>query len=76
MYATSFVKDARTRFIAEVAQNMGDVKVHRTPVVNREKRLVAFISVGDIATSGRTETTGQAVSGISESGGRGSQAAR
>ncbi len=33
----------------EVTANMGDIQVRRLPVVNREKRLVGVISLGDIA---------------------------
>src|SRR5262245_12083301 len=33
----------------EVAQNMGDIKVRRLPVLNREKRLVGILSLGDMA---------------------------
>src|SRR5262245_14948798 len=33
----------------EVAASMGDVKVRRLPVVNRDKRLVGIVSLGDIA---------------------------
>src|SRR5690349_22359108 len=32
-----------------VAKNMGDVQVRRLPVVNREKRLVGILSLGDLA---------------------------
>jgi len=33
----------------DVAANMADVKVHRLPVVNRDKRLVGIVSLVDIA---------------------------
>lgn len=59
----------------EVAQNMGETKVRRLPVVNREKRLVGIISIGDLARNEDAGTTGQAVSYISEPGGKHSQAA-
>ena len=39
-----------------VAQNMGDIRVRRLPVVNRDKRLVGIVSLGDVAL-----TTGHAV---------------
>src|SRR5687768_775274 len=35
--------------IEEVARNMGDIQVRRLPVLNREKRLVGILSLGDIA---------------------------
>jgi CBS-domain-containing membrane protein len=37
--------------IEEVLQNMGDIKVRRLPVVNRDKRLVGIISLDDAAQS-------------------------
>jgi CBS domain-containing protein len=53
---------------------MGDIQVRRLPVVNREKRLVGILSLGDIA-SGRSERdeAGQALGGISRPGGSHSQ---
>jgi CBS domain-containing protein len=35
--------------IDDVAQNMADIKVRRLPVLNRSKRLVGIVSLGDIA---------------------------
>ena len=35
--------------VDEVAQNMADIKVRRLPVLNRGKRLVGILSLGDIA---------------------------
>jgi CBS domain-containing protein len=32
----------------DVAKNMGDIKVRRLPVVNRDKRLVGIVSIGDV----------------------------
>ena len=60
----------------EVARNMSQLKVRRLPVVNREKRLVGIISLGDLARSANADTTGQTVSRICEPGGEHSQAAR
>jgi CBS domain-containing protein len=59
----------------EVAQNMGDTKVRRLPVLNREKRLVGIISLGDLARNEDAGTTGQTISHISEPGGEHSQTA-
>jgi CBS domain-containing protein len=59
--------------VEDVAQNMGDIRVRRLPVLNRDKRLVGILSLGDIATQ-RTETeAGQALCGISRPGGEHSQ---
>jgi CBS domain-containing protein len=58
-----------------VAKNMGDEQVRRLPVVNREKRLVGIVSLGDLATRER-KAGSQAVSGVSKPGGSHSQSAR
>jgi CBS domain-containing protein len=58
-----------------VAKNMGDERVRRLPVVNREKRLVGIVSLGDVATS-ENKAGGKAVSGVSKQGGPHSQSAR
>ena len=54
--------------IDDVAKNMGDVKVRRLPVMDRNKRLVGIISLGDLATNEK-KSAGKAISGISEPGG-------
>jgi len=56
--------------LEEVAQNMSQMKVRRMPVVNREKRLVGIISLGDLARNEDTGTTGETVSNISQPGGQ------
>ena len=61
--------------LEEVAQNMGEMKIRRLPVVNRDKRLVGIISLGDLARKEDAGTTGHAISEISEPGGEHSQAA-
>ena len=38
--------------VSEVAQNMADLGVRRLPVVNRDKRLVGFVALSNIASSG------------------------
>lgn len=58
-----------------VAKNMGEVQVRRLPVVNREKRLVGIVSLGDLAQKER-KAAGKAVSGVSQPGGQHSQSAR
>src|SRR5690348_2241866 len=59
----------------QVAKNMGDIQVRRLPVVNREKRLVGIVSLGDLANRERKAAT-KAVSGVSKPGGSHSQSAR
>jgi CBS domain-containing protein len=58
----------------EVAASMADVKVRRLPVVNRDKRLVGSVSLGDIALADDPgEVASTALSGVSEPGGEHSQ---
>lgn len=52
--------------IEKVAQNMADNQVRRLPVVNRDKRLVGIVSLGDVSRSTKARTAGEAVAGISE----------
>lgn len=61
--------------LEEIAQNMAEMKVRRLPVVNRDKRLVGIISLGDLARREDAGTTGHTVSEISEPGGNHSQSA-
>ncbi|HVX35083.1 MAG TPA: CBS domain-containing protein [Hyphomicrobium sp.] len=35
----------------EIAANMADIQVRRLPVMNRDKKLVGIVSIGDIAMS-------------------------
>jgi CBS domain-containing protein len=59
----------------EVAQNMADIKVRRLPVVNRDKRLVGILSLGDLALTEDAGYAASALSGISSPGGEHSQSA-
>ena len=60
--------------IEDVSRNMGEVKVRRLPVVNRDKRLVGIISIGDLALKEEQTLTGSTVARISKTGGNHSQA--
>ena len=55
--------------LEHVAKNMADIRVRRLPVVNRDKRLVGIVSLGDIAQNEDSETTGEATAGVSQPGG-------
>jgi len=57
----------------DVAENMAEIKVRRLPVLNRGKRLVGILSLGDLAICEDPDCTGEALSGISEPGGEHSQ---
>jgi CBS domain-containing protein len=56
--------------LEHVAKNMGDIQMRRLPVVNRDKRLVGIVSLGDVAQNEDRETTGQATAGVSQRGGK------
>jgi CBS domain-containing protein len=58
--------------ISEVAANMSDVQVRRLPVLNRQKRVVGMISLGDIAKSDG-QACAQALRGVAEPGGQHTQ---
>jgi len=59
--------------IEDVLENMGELQVRRLPVVNRDKRLVGIISLGDLAAKDRSAKTADALCGISKPGGEHSQ---
>ncbi|MEK0083396.1 CBS domain-containing protein [Benzoatithermus flavus] len=52
-----------------VVKNMARLKVQRLPVMDRNKRLVGIVSLGDIAIQGDSSLTDTAVTGIKEPGG-------
>jgi CBS domain-containing protein len=51
--------------IEEVTRNMADIQVRRLPVLNRDKRLVGILSLGDIAISRDSKGISDALRGIS-----------
>ncbi len=57
-----------------VAKNMAEQQIRRLPVVNRDKRLVGIVSLGDLALKERKSAT-KAVSGVSRHGGQHNQSA-
>ena len=59
--------------VDDVAEHMADAKLRRMPVLNRQKRLVGIVSLGDIATVDGPANAGEALCGISEPGGKHSQ---
>ncbi len=61
--------------IEDVADNMAEMKVRRLPVLNRDKRLVGIISLGDVAQMERG-AAGEAIQGVSEPGGPHDQTTR
>jgi CBS domain-containing protein len=60
--------------VEHVASNMGDNKVRRLPVMDRDKRLVGILSLGDIALAHVPEVAGSSLADVSEPGGGHNQA--
>jgi CBS domain-containing protein len=52
--------------VEDVAQNMADIQVRRVPVVNRDKRLVGILALGDLARSRAVKHAIRALHGISQ----------
>jgi len=52
--------------VEEVLENMGDQQIRRLPVVDRAKRLVGVVSLGDLALSGKRKAAGEALQEISQ----------
>jgi CBS domain-containing protein len=61
--------------IDDVARNMGKARVRRLPVVNRDKRLVGIVSLGDLARNDDATNIGQTVTRVSTPGGKHDQTA-
>ena len=51
--------------VEKVAENMAQQKVRRLPVVDREKKLLGMVSLGDIAWRASGTAAGEALSQIS-----------
>src|SRR5690606_15625062 len=63
--------------VDEVTRNMGEQRLRRLPVMNRDKRLVGILSLGDLARENEClDVAGEALSGISRPGGEHSQSAQ
>jgi CBS domain-containing protein len=60
--------------LEEVSSNIAEIKVRRLPVMNRAKRLVGILSLGDMALKANdSEPAADALKRISEPGGEHSQ---
>ncbi len=83
MAASSAVRDIMTPQVLycfddqsadEICSNMADIKVRRLPVVNRDKRLVGTVSLGDLSQA-QAQQSGEALKCITECNNAASQAA-
>jgi CBS domain-containing protein len=52
--------------VESVLENMGDQQIRRLPVIDRDKRLIGVVSLGDLALSGRRKAAGEALQEISQ----------
>ncbi len=59
--------------LEKAAASMAEQQVQRMPVLNRDKRLVGIVSVGDLAREAGGELAGRALAGISRPGGQHNQ---
>lgn len=50
--------------VEEICDNMSEIKVRRLPVVNREKRLVGVVSLGDVSQACHRAKSGDALQEI------------
>jgi len=60
----------------DVATNMAFLRVRRLPVLNRHKRLIGIVSLGDLTACGDADVAGEAVAGVTVPGGQHCQQAR
>lgn len=51
--------------VENAAKNMGELQVRRLPVLDRKKRLVGIVSLGDLALK-KTDSAGKALKMVSE----------
>lgn len=51
--------------VEDVLGNMGDLQVRRMPVVDRDKRLVGMVSIGDLSAGAPAERAGESLTQIS-----------
>ena len=52
------------QLVEDIARNMGELTVRRLPVVNRDKRLVGIVSLGDLARYASESAANEALSEI------------
>jgi CBS domain-containing protein len=50
--------------VSEAAQLMESKQIHRLPVLNRKKRMIGMLSLGDIGRRASHELTGEVVAAV------------
>ncbi|WP_119458989.1 CBS domain-containing protein [Rhodospirillaceae bacterium SYSU D60014] len=51
--------------VEDAAQAMANNQIRRLPIVNRDKRLVGIVSLGDVSVEGSKEAAGEALEEVS-----------
>lgn len=59
--------------VADVMTSEGDIQIRRLPVLDRDKRLVGIISLGDITKSQIRDATAASLNQVSRPGGQHAQ---
>jgi CBS domain-containing protein len=59
--------------VEDVCENLADQQLRRLPVVDADKMLVGIVSLADLAKHGESDSTGEALEGITRPGGQHSQ---
>jgi CBS domain-containing protein len=54
--------------VEDVLDKMADQQIRRLPVLNRDKRLVGVVSLGDLSLAGKRKAAGEALQEISQPG--------
>jgi CBS domain-containing protein len=51
--------------VDQIAHKMAQLQIRRLPVLNRDKRMVGIISLGDISREAQSQVSGHALRGVS-----------
>jgi CBS domain-containing protein len=51
--------------LAKAVRHMEELKVRRLPVINKNKRMVGILSLGDVSHSGPVELLSECIKGVS-----------